>query len=147
MQQARGIDEKYRTGAQEVAVHRESKVRASGQRPSLVAVFALRPILPFVVVSVAEAPTTLGAGRWARGRRSRLADEDQFVSVPCNRTEDAADVDLENWPELVLIPHLADELAELPEQVRAPRLGWSLYGHMAVAISPSSRVSLSPSHR
>jgi hypothetical protein len=63
-------------------------------------VVALGASLLFVVVSVAEALTTLRAERSARGRRSRLADEDQCVSVPRNRTEDAADIDLENWPEL-----------------------------------------------
>jgi hypothetical protein len=60
----------------------------------------LGAILLFVVVFVTEALTTLRAECSARGRRSRLADEDQFVSVPRNRTKDEAHIDLENWSEL-----------------------------------------------
>jgi hypothetical protein len=100
MQQARGVVPKYRIDAQEVVAPRNAKLKASGQLRSLVAVFALGGILLFIVVSVADALTTLRAERSGRGARSRLADEGRFASVSGESTEDPADLDLENWPEL-----------------------------------------------
>jgi hypothetical protein len=100
MQKARGVDPKYRIDAQQVVVPRDAKLKASGQLRSLVAVFALGAILLFIVVSVLDALTTLRAERSGHGGRSVLADEEDFAAVPGDPTEEAADIDLENWPEL-----------------------------------------------
>jgi hypothetical protein len=96
MQQGRGVAPKYRIDAQQVVAPRNAKLKASGTLRSLVAVFALGAILLFLVVSVADALTTLRMERSGRGVRSGLADEQDFASVPGEPT----DIDLENWPEL-----------------------------------------------
>jgi hypothetical protein len=93
-----GIDEKYTVDAQEVAVYGDSKAKATGQLPSLIGVVALGAVPLVVVVSGAEA--TLRPERSAGGRPARLADENQFESVPPNRTANEGDINLENWLEL-----------------------------------------------
>lgn len=100
MQQARAVAPKYRIDAQRVVAPNNAKLKASGQLRSLVAVFALGAILLFLVVSVADALTTLRMERSGRGVRSELADEHDFASDPGESTDDSADIDLENWPEL-----------------------------------------------
>jgi hypothetical protein len=106
MQQARGVVPKYRIDTQQVVVPRDAKLKASGQLRSLVAVFALGAILLFIVVSVADALTTLRTERSGRGVRSRLADEDEFASV-------------ENWTGLSPDLDPGDEIIDLfPDSTR-----------------------------
>jgi hypothetical protein len=100
MQQARGVAPKYRIDAQRVVAPHDATLKASGQLRSLVAVFALGGVLLFIVVSVADAVTTLRRERSGRGVRSALPDGDEFGSVRHRPTETTADIDLENWPEL-----------------------------------------------
>lgn len=119
MQQARGVVPKYRIDAQQVVVPRDAKLKASGQLRSLVAVFALGGILLFIVVSVADALTTLRAERSWRGGRSRLADEGEFASVSSESTRDSGDIGLENWPELSRDSDPGDGIIDLfPDSTR-----------------------------
>jgi hypothetical protein len=100
MQQARGVAPKYRIDAQQVVAPHDATLKPAGQLRSLVAVFALGGVLLFLVVSVADAVTTLRRERSGRGVRSSLPDGDEFGSVRHRPTGTTADIDLENWPEL-----------------------------------------------
>lgn len=104
MQKARGVAPKYRIDTQQVVVPHDAKLKASGQLRSLVAVFALGGVLLFIVVSVADALTTVRMERSGRGLRSRLADENDFGPVAREPGDDPADIDLQNWPELRVDP-------------------------------------------
>jgi hypothetical protein len=70
MQQARGVEPKYRIDIQPVVAPHDAKLKASGKLRSLVAVFALGAILLFIVVSVAEALSVIRRER----TRDRIGD-------------------------------------------------------------------------
>jgi hypothetical protein len=67
MQTVRGVSEKYRITAQEVVAAHGATLKASGKLRMLVAVIGLGVILMFIVISVADALSTMRAER-ARGR-------------------------------------------------------------------------------
>ena len=71
MQQAEGVDSRYRIKTQQVDVPDGAQLRASGQLRMLVAVLALGAILLFVAVSVADALTNLRTERTRRARGDR----------------------------------------------------------------------------
>jgi capsular polysaccharide biosynthesis protein len=113
MQQARGVAEKYRIDAQQVVVPRDAKLKASGQLRSLVAVFALGLVLMFIVVSVADALSTLRAERLGGGGRSRLGPEDGLGLVRGERTPDLAGGDLDNWSGLDSVSSADEGIVDL----------------------------------
>jgi hypothetical protein len=75
MQKVRGVSEKYRIKAQEVVAPHGATLKASGKLRMLVAVFGLGVVLMFLVVSVADALSTIRAER-AQGLPS---DDDSAV--------------------------------------------------------------------
>ena len=66
MQQAEGVDPQYRIRAQQVETPDRAQLKASGQLRMLVGVLVLGAVLLFVVVSVADALTTLRLERRER---------------------------------------------------------------------------------
>jgi len=67
MQKLRGVSEQYRINAQEVVAAHGATLKASGKLRMLVAVFGVGVILMFIVVSLADALSTIRAER-AHGR-------------------------------------------------------------------------------
>jgi hypothetical protein len=84
MQQAKGVDPRYRIKAQEIRAPDGAQVRASGKLRMLVAVLVLGTVLLFVAVSAADALTTL---RTERIGPSALAPDDwsEFDEEPARR--------------------------------------------------------------
>jgi hypothetical protein len=70
MQQQHGTAPRYRIEAQEVAAAHDARLKASGKLRSLVAVMVLGGIILFVVVSVADAVSTIRSQRRNRGQGS-----------------------------------------------------------------------------
>jgi hypothetical protein len=66
-QQAEGVDPQYRIKARQVDAPDGAELRASGQLRMLVGVLALGSVLMFIVVSVADALTTLRRERTGHG--------------------------------------------------------------------------------
>jgi hypothetical protein len=66
MQQAEGVDGRYRITAQQIDFPDSAQLQASGQLRALVAVLGLGAILLFVVISVADALTNLRTERTRR---------------------------------------------------------------------------------
>jgi hypothetical protein len=69
----RGIDSRYRIKPNEVHPPDHAELKVSGQMRMLVGVLGLGALLLFVVVSVADALSTVRSARWGRTAPSRLA--------------------------------------------------------------------------
>lgn len=98
MQQAEDVDPKYMIKAHQVDVPDGAQLRASGQLRMLVGVLAFGAILLFVVVSVADALTTLRMERMGRPA-SRVGADDEPWPAHDGRAEGLAALDPENWSE------------------------------------------------
>ena len=82
MQQAEGVDSEYRITSQQVHAPDEAELRPAGKLRALVGVLAMGAILLFVVVSVADAVTTLRRERMGRSRAPSLAVNGGPSSAP-----------------------------------------------------------------
>jgi hypothetical protein len=97
MQRAEGVDTGYRIKAQQVDAPDGAQLRASGQLRMLVGVLALGAVLLFVVVSVADALTTLRMERIGRTAPSGHAVNGERWSARDGRTEGLSTLDPEDW--------------------------------------------------
>jgi capsular polysaccharide biosynthesis protein len=113
MQQAEGVDSHYRIKAQQVDAPDGAQLRASGQLRMLVGVLALGVVLLFVVVSLADAVTTLRTERIGRAAPSRLAANGEPWSARDDRAEGLSALDPEDWSELDEEPADSDQLINL----------------------------------
>ena len=113
MQQAEGVDPQYRIKAQEVDAPDGAQLKASGQLRMLVGVFALGIVALFVVVSVADALTSLRAQRVRRTAPLGAAAGGEAWPPRGDRAEGLAELDPEDWPEFQEDPAGSDQLIEL----------------------------------
>ena len=97
MQRAEGVDNKYWIKAQQVETPDGAQLRASGQLRMLVGVLALGTILLFVVVSVADAVTSLRSERL--GPSGLRSSEDELWPPPNGHMDGPSGIDSESWPE------------------------------------------------
>jgi len=95
-QRAEGVDSRYRIKARPVDAPEGAELRASGQLRALVGVLVLGAVLLFVVVSVADAVTTL---RRERLGGAQLAGNDEPWSAYNGRAEDLPALESEDWSE------------------------------------------------
>jgi hypothetical protein len=113
MQQAEGVDPQYRIKAQQVDSPDRAQLRASGQLRMLVGVLALGAVLLFVVVSVADALTSLRAERLRRPAPPGATAGGGVWPPRDDRGEGLAELDPEDWPEFDEEPADSDQLIEL----------------------------------
>jgi hypothetical protein len=113
MQQARGVDSDYRIKAQQVEAPDEAQLQASGQLRMLVGVLALGAVLLFVVVSVADALTTVRMERIGPAAPSGPAANGERWSARDDRGEDLSALDPEDWSEFDEQPADSDRLINL----------------------------------
>jgi hypothetical protein len=113
MQQAEGVDSKYRIKVRQVDAPDGAPLRASGQLRMLAGVLALGAVLLFVVVSVADALTTLRGERMGRAAPSRLAGDDELWSAYNARAEGLPALEPEDWSETDKEPPGSDQLISL----------------------------------
>jgi len=111
MQESRGVAPRYLVRAQQVSAPDHAQLKASGQLRVLVGVLAFGAVLLFVLVSVADALTTL---RMERSRRASLAEP---ADGPWSDHEDPAEggpgLDADEWPEIEEDPLGDSEPVEL----------------------------------
>jgi hypothetical protein len=113
MQQAEGVDPDYRIKAQQVEFPDRAQLKASGQLRMLVGVLVLGAVLLFVVVSVADALTSLRAERRARTAPPGAAAGGGPWPPRDDRPEGLGELDTEDWPEFDEEPAGSDQLIEL----------------------------------
>jgi hypothetical protein len=113
MQQAEGVNPKYRIRTRQLEVPDSAELRASGQLRMLVAVLGLGAVLLFVVVSAADALSTFRAERAGRSSPRRLAADDEPWPAHDGRGEDLPDLDPDEWPEFEDEPDGRDQLINL----------------------------------
>jgi hypothetical protein len=113
MQQAEGVDPQYRIKAQQVQSPDRAELKASGQLRLLVGVLVLGAVLLFVVVSVADALSSLRAERMGRTAPAGAAAGGAAWPPRGDRADGLADLDPEDWPEFDEEPARSDQLIEL----------------------------------
>jgi hypothetical protein len=114
MQQAEGVDPQYRIKAQQVESPDGAQLRASGQLRVLVGILALGVVLLFVVVSLADALTTIRTERKRRPAPSGLAAADDEPWPAQNaRAEGLSALEAEDWSEFDEEPVGGDQLVAL----------------------------------
>jgi hypothetical protein len=113
MQKADGVDPKYWIKAQQVEAPDHAELRASSQLRMLVGVLALGAVLLFVVVSVADALTTLRSERRRPAASGPLAMTDELWPDNDGRTEGLSAVEPEDWSEVDAEPAGSDGLINL----------------------------------
>jgi hypothetical protein len=113
MQQAEGVDPGYWIKAQQVEFPARAQLKASGQLRMLVGVLVLGAVLLFVVVSVANALTSLRAERRARTAPPGAAAGGGPWPSRDDRAEGLGELDPEDWPEFDEEPAGSDQLIEL----------------------------------
>jgi hypothetical protein len=113
MQQSEGVDPKFRIKAHQLDTPDSAQIRASGQLRMLVGVLALGAVLLFVVVSAADALTTLRVERKGRSAPSQLAGNDEPWPARNGRAEDLSALDPEDWSEFDEEPAGSDQLINL----------------------------------
>jgi Chain length determinant protein len=113
MQQAEGVDPHYRIEAQQVETPDRAQLKASGQLRMLVGVLVLGAVLLFVVVSVADALTTLRAGRMRRTAPAAAAAGSGPWPARDDSAEGLGELDPDDWPEFDEEPAGSDQLIEL----------------------------------
>jgi hypothetical protein len=112
-QQKEGVDPRYRIKARQVNAPDGAQLRASGQLRMLVGVLALGAVLLFVVVSVADALTTLRRERMEQAAPSGFARNDEPWSAYNGRADGLPPVEPEAWSELDKKPAGSDQLISL----------------------------------
>jgi hypothetical protein len=111
MQESEGVDPDYRINAQQVESPDSAQLKASGQLRMLVGVLVLGAVLLFVVVSVADALTSLRAERRARTAPPEAGGGPWPPRD--DRAGDLGELDPEVWPEFDEEPAGSDQLIEL----------------------------------
>jgi hypothetical protein len=111
MQESEGVDPDYRINAQQVESPDRAQLKASGQLRMLIGVLVLGAVLLFVVVSVADALTSLRAER--RARMAPPGAGGGPWSPRDDRADDLGELDPEDWPEFDEEPAGSDQLIEL----------------------------------
>jgi hypothetical protein len=99
MQQAEGVDSKYRIKANKVDTPEGAQLRASGQLRALVGVLALGTVLLFLVVSVGDALTNLRMERSRRSAASPLAADEAAWPAQGGQSRGLSALDPEEWSE------------------------------------------------
>ena len=99
MQEVQDVDSQYRITAQPVDPPDGARLRPSGQLRALVGVLALGVVLLFVVVSVADALTTLRMERMRRAAPSRLEPNDEPWSPGDRSADGLSGLHEEEWSE------------------------------------------------
>jgi hypothetical protein len=112
MQQAEGVDPGYRIKAQQVESPDRAQLKASGQLRMLVGVLVFGAVLLFVVVSAADALSTLRAERMGRTAPPAAAGGAAWPPRD-DRAEDLGALDPEDWPEFDDEPAGSDQPIEL----------------------------------
>jgi hypothetical protein len=97
MQQAEGVDRRYRIGTQQVDSPDSAQLQASGQLRALVGVLGLGAVLLFVVVSVADALANLRTERMRRFGGSPLTGNDEPWSTEGKPTNGLSELDADDW--------------------------------------------------
>jgi capsular polysaccharide biosynthesis protein len=123
MQRAEGVNPKYQIRTRQLDVPDSAELRASGQLRMLVAVLGLGVVLLFVVVSAADALSTLRAERAGRSSPRRLAADGEPWPAHDGGSEDLPDLDQEDWPELEDEPDGSDHLINLFPDADSPGRG------------------------
>lgn len=100
MQKAEGVDPTYWIKSQQVDAPDGAELRASGQLRMLVGVLALGAVLLFVIVSVADALTTLRRERQESAASGRLAMSDELSPAYDGRAEGLSAFEPDDWSEL-----------------------------------------------
>jgi hypothetical protein len=113
MQKAKGVDSTYRIKAQQVDAPDGAQLRASGQLRMLVGVLALGAVLLFVVVSAADALTTLRMERMGRTAPHRLGGNGQAWSAQDFRDDGLSAPGTDDWSEFDKEPTHNDRLINL----------------------------------
>jgi capsular polysaccharide biosynthesis protein len=113
MQKAEAVDPTYWIKAQQLDAPDGAELRASGQLRMLVGVLALGAVLLFVVVSVADALTSLRRERGVRAAPRRLAMPDEFSPAYDGRAEGLSEFEPDDWSELDAEPADSDGLINL----------------------------------
>jgi hypothetical protein len=108
-----GVDSRYRIRPNQVDPPDHAELKASGQLRMLVGVLGLGVVLLFVVVSLADAVTTLRGGRSGRGAPSPLAAADEPWTAYDGRAAGSSELEPENWPEFDDEPSGSDQLINL----------------------------------
>jgi hypothetical protein len=112
-QQAEGVDPRYRIKARPVDPPDDALLRASGQLRMLVGVLAFGVVLLFVVVSAADALTTLRAERMGRAAPSRGAGSDGPWPAYDARADGLSALEPEEWSEYDKEADGSDQLISL----------------------------------
>jgi hypothetical protein len=123
MQQAEGVNPKYRIRTRQLDVPDSAELRASGQLRMLVAVLGLGAVLLFVVVSMADALTTLRMERIGRSASSRLPASEEPWPARADRRERVSALDTDEWSEFDEEPAESDEPINLFPDAEAEALG------------------------
>ena len=97
MQESEGVDAKYRIRAHQLDAPDRAELQASGQLRMLVGVLALGVVLLFVVVSAADALTTLRIEQAARSAPAAPAANDEPWPARYGRAEGTSGVDQQDW--------------------------------------------------
>jgi hypothetical protein len=113
LQQAEGVDSKYRIKARELDVPDHAQLRASGQLRMLVGVLALGVVLLFVVVSAADAFAALRRERMRRSAPSQVAANGEPWPPQNGRAEGLSPLEPEDWSEFDEEPVGGDQLVAL----------------------------------
>ena len=117
MQQEEGVDPEYQIKAQQAESPDRAQLKASGQLRMLVGVLALGAVLLFVVVSVADALTSLRAERVRRTTPRGSAASSGAWPPRDDRAAGLVELDREAWPEFEEGPAHSDQLIDLfPDQ-------------------------------
>jgi Chain length determinant protein len=113
MQQAEGVDPQYRIKAQQVDSPDRAQLKASGQLRMLVGVLVLGAVLLFVVVSLADALTTLRAERMGRTAPAGAGAGGGPWPPGNDRDEGLGELDPDDWPKFDEEQAGSDQLIEL----------------------------------
>lgn len=100
IQQEQNVDSQYRITAEPVDAPDGAELRPSGQLRVLFGVLALGVVLLFVVVSVADAVTTLRMERRERAVPSRLEPNDEPWAAGDRSADALSGLHGEDWPEI-----------------------------------------------
>jgi capsular polysaccharide biosynthesis protein len=113
IQQAEGVDPQYRIKTHQVDPPDGAELRASGQLRMLIGVLALGTVLLFVVVSLADALTTLRRERLDRAAPSQLARSDELWPADDAPADGLSAIEPEEWSEFDEEPADSDQLINL----------------------------------
>jgi hypothetical protein len=108
-----GIDPRFRIKPNEVDPPDRAELKASGQLRMLVGVFGLGALLLFIVVSVADALTTLRSAPGGRAAPSPLAVTDEPWTAYDGRAAGPSALEPEDWSEFDDEPAGSDQLINL----------------------------------